>query len=200
MMKVAIIPARAGSKRLPGKNVKLLGDKLLPFWTIDYALKAKIFDEIIFTTDLTYLLALCNDKYDNKIKRIRRPDHLCEDDITQDKVILHALFEYPLDTVVFLLQPTTPFRNEIDLIMADAFWDIHQPIPIVSAYWEGGISAKIRINGGIYVSDLDSIINGKGFIRQITINYFMPYERSIDIDTQEDWDEAERMLKEGLIK
>ena len=202
--KVAIIPARAGSKRLPGKNSKLLGDKPLIAWTINAAFESDIFDEIIFTSDDKELLKKCENFYNigfNKgLKIIDRPEELAQDDTTLDKVILHALKGYSLDTVVFLLPPTCPFRSATDIKMCDLIWETHKPLPIVSVYWKGGISGEIRINTGIYISDLVSLILGKGFTRKFTVNYYMPYERSVDIDTFQDWNEAERVLKEGIVK
>ena len=48
---LGIIPARSGSKGIPNKNIKFLGDKPLLQYTIDTAIKSKIFDDIILTTD-----------------------------------------------------------------------------------------------------------------------------------------------------
>ena len=50
MKKLCIIPARGGSKRLPGKNIKPLNGKPLVFYTIDEVIKSNIFDKIIFPT------------------------------------------------------------------------------------------------------------------------------------------------------
>lgn len=203
-MKVAIIPVREGSKRLPHKNRKILGTKPLVAWTINAAFESKIFDEIIFTSNDKELLEKCENFYNigfNKgLKIIKRPEELAQDDTTLDKVILHALKGYPLDTVVFLLAPTCPFRNATDIKMCDLIWETHKPLPVVSVYWAGGISGEIRINTGIYISDFVSLILGKGFTREFTVNYYMPYERSVDIDEQSDWDEAERLLREGIVK
>ena len=50
-MKICIIPARGGSKRIPGKNIKLLGNKPLISYTIDAAIESKVFDEIYISSD-----------------------------------------------------------------------------------------------------------------------------------------------------
>lgn len=50
-MKVAIIPARGGSKRIPGKNLKSFCGKPMIAWAIGYALESKIFDKVIVSTD-----------------------------------------------------------------------------------------------------------------------------------------------------
>ncbi len=51
MKRLCIIPARGGSKRLPGKNIKLLNGKPLIFYTLDAVITSQVFDKIIFTSD-----------------------------------------------------------------------------------------------------------------------------------------------------
>ena len=53
---IAIIPARAGSKGLKSKNIRMLVGKPLIRWTIDEALKVKFFDKIIITTDILFII------------------------------------------------------------------------------------------------------------------------------------------------
>ena len=50
-MNIAIIPARGGSKRIPGKNIKIFNGKPIISWSIKCAKKTKIFDQIITSTD-----------------------------------------------------------------------------------------------------------------------------------------------------
>lgn len=50
-MNIAIIPARGGSKRLPGKNVKELAGKPMIAWTIEAALESSVFDHVFVSTD-----------------------------------------------------------------------------------------------------------------------------------------------------
>ena len=55
---LAIIPARAGSKRLPGKNKKLLGGKPLIEWTIEAAMDAAAIDNVVVSSDETATLSM----------------------------------------------------------------------------------------------------------------------------------------------
>lgn len=48
---LALVPARGGSKRLPGKNMKLLGGKHLINWTLDIALSSELFCDVLVSTD-----------------------------------------------------------------------------------------------------------------------------------------------------
>ena len=60
-MKIAIIPARGGSKRLPGKNIKLLGEKPLIAWTIEAAIKSNVFDHVFVSTDSEEIASVSRD-------------------------------------------------------------------------------------------------------------------------------------------
>lgn len=114
---LAIVPARSGSKRLPGKNIKILGDKPLIAWTIECAKKIHDICDVIVSTDSTEIADVAK-QYGAKVPFIR-PVELSTDIASSVDVMLHALGEYErregfVDGVM-LLQPTSPFRS-IDLI------------------------------------------------------------------------------------
>lgn len=88
-MNLAIIPARSGSKRIPNKNIKLFNGKPLISFSIEKAIKSKIFDEIIVSTD-SKKIATISEKYGAKIPFIR-PKNLSDDKTRITKVIKHAL-------------------------------------------------------------------------------------------------------------
>lgn len=113
-MKIAIIPARGGSKRLPGKNIKLLGDKPLIAWTIEAAIKSNIFDHIFVSTDSEEIASVSRD-YGAKVPFLR-PAELASDTATTNDVVTHLVewFEKEYNkevTTVAILQPTSPLRN-----------------------------------------------------------------------------------------
>ena len=113
MKLLIIIPARGGSKRLPGKNTMELAGKPLIKWTIDLAQKLPYENTIIVSTDLEEIAEVA------RICRVEvpwlRPPEISQDSSTTTDVALHALnwFEKSNSKVdgVLLLQPTTPFRN-----------------------------------------------------------------------------------------
>ena len=114
---LAIVPARSGSKRLPGKNIKILGDKPLIAWTIECAKKIHDICDVIVSTDSTEIADVAK-QYGAKVPFIR-PAELSTDTASSADVMLHALGEYErregfVDGVM-LLQPTSPFRS-VDLI------------------------------------------------------------------------------------
>ena len=113
------IPARAGSKGLPKKNIKLLGNKELISYTIEFALENCSKNDIIcISTDDNKIIDLAKVKYGIDIPFIR-PAELANDTASTFDVIKHALEYYLKIGIEFdnllLLQPTSPFRTEHDL-------------------------------------------------------------------------------------
>ena len=113
-MKIAIIPARGGSKRLPGKNIKLLGDKPLIAWTIDAAIKSKVFDHVFVSTD-SEEIANISKQYGAEVPFLR-PAELASDTATTNDVVTHLVDWYEAESsnkvsTIAILQPTSPLRN-----------------------------------------------------------------------------------------
>lgn len=110
---LGVIPARAGSKRLPGKNIKILAGKPLIQWTMEAAKNSKLLANVIVTTDDDAIIALAKDV--GVDAPFVRPKYLAEDQSSSIDVVKHAIsfmekqgqvFDY-----VMLLQPTSPLRT-----------------------------------------------------------------------------------------
>ncbi|WP_436872825.1 cytidylyltransferase domain-containing protein [Acinetobacter haemolyticus] len=113
----ALIPARGGSKRLPRKNVKLLGNKPLIAWSIDTAKASKYIDRVIVSTDDKEIKHIA-EEYGAEVPFLR-PEHLSNDHASSFDVIKHAIVFLKLNQVnelIVLLQPTSPLRlvSEVD--------------------------------------------------------------------------------------
>jgi N-acylneuraminate cytidylyltransferase len=114
---LAVIPARKGSKRLPGKNKKLLAGKPLTQWTIEAAQKSKSIDRVFVSTDCEELKSL-SELLGVEVPFLR-PESLAQDDSTPAQVIKHTLdyfkkFGQNYDWVIWL-QPTSPLRTSVDI-------------------------------------------------------------------------------------
>jgi CMP-N-acetylneuraminic acid synthetase len=117
---LGIIPARGGSKGLPGKNIKLLNGIPLIAYTIKEAIKSKL-EECIVTTDSEEIASISR-LYGGNVPFIR-PIEIATDNASSIDVVLHALNfmkehknkEYD---AIMLLQPTTPFRDSEDINQA----------------------------------------------------------------------------------
>ncbi len=111
---LALVTARGGSKRLPGKNIRQLGGKPLVLWSIHIAQKIAQICDVLVSTDDPAIACIC--KTGGAFVPWLRPSELAEDATTSVDVALHALDWYegekgPVDGLL-LMQPTSPFRTE----------------------------------------------------------------------------------------
>jgi CMP-N-acetylneuraminic acid synthetase len=110
---LALITARGGSKRLPGKNIRVLGGKPLIVWSIDVAKDIAEMCDILVSTDDPAIATVCKEA--GALVPWLRPANLATDTASSVDVALHALdwYEAEKGTVdgLLLLQPTSPFRT-----------------------------------------------------------------------------------------
>src|SRR5690606_37282830 len=111
---LVIIPARGGSKGLPGKNIKKLDGKPLLYYSIDVARKIFAEADICVSTDDENIIA-CVEQYPLGVP-FRRPSELATDATGTYEVLKHAIGFYANKGIFYkyivLLQPTSPFRKE----------------------------------------------------------------------------------------
>ncbi|HVJ50741.1 acylneuraminate cytidylyltransferase family protein [Desulfitobacterium sp.] len=118
---LGIIPARGGSKGIPRKNIKQLGDKPLIAWTIESALKANCLDRLVLSTE-DEEIAILGKEYSCEVP-FKRPAELAGDNTPGIEPVLHAIDwlseheDYRSDYVM-LLQPTSPFRTHQQILEA----------------------------------------------------------------------------------
>jgi len=106
-----VVPARAGSKRLPQKNVRALAGKSLLARTAEAIVEAGLDAPVLLSTDGERIAA--EGERLGWLVPFRRPDNLATDDATTDDVVLHALdhFAGGDPAQVMVLQPTSPLRG-----------------------------------------------------------------------------------------
>jgi pseudaminic acid cytidylyltransferase len=121
-MNIAIIPARGGSKRIPGKNLKMFCGKPMIAWAIGYAIESEIFDKVIVSTDDERIAEVA--RAAGAETPFARPAELADDFTPTVPVIAHAIetcqtmgweIEY-----VCCIYPCVPFLQTSDLINAFA--------------------------------------------------------------------------------
>ena len=118
MKNIAIITARSGSKGIKDKNIKLLNGKPLMAYTIEAAIKSKMFDEIMVSTDSKKYADIAK-QYGAKVPFMRSSE-LSNDTASSWDVVRDVLNKYKeagkeFDTIA-LLQPTSPLRTAKDII------------------------------------------------------------------------------------
>ena len=224
---LAIIPARGGSRGVPGKNIRLLNGKHLICHTIEEALKSFYPLRVIVSTD-DAVIASISDKCGADI--IRRPDELARDDSPRIDAVFHVIDSMKNEIVpdiVILLQATSPLRNTEDI---DAAIELYlnnkcDSVSVISMckvdhspYWcfrfdnddfkplfgdeylrirRQELPEIYRPNGAIYITSLSNLYKNKEFYCDNIIPYIMPAERSIDIDEEIDFLIAEQLIKKG---
>lgn len=109
---VCIIPARGGSKRLPGKNIKELGGVSVLGWVIDAAYRSSLFDSIIVSTDDGEVVDVAV-KHGATVHN--RPAELCKDDVPDTAVIQYYMDELQPDYLCYLY-PTAALTTPEQLI------------------------------------------------------------------------------------
>lgn len=221
---LALIPARAGSKGLPGKNIRMLAGKPLLAWSIEAAQAAGL-THIEVSTDCKEIAAIARE-HGASVPDLR-PAELATDKASSIDVVLHALqqardrgedYDYLL-----LLQPTSPLREAKDIRAAFKLLRAHQAASVVSVcpcdhhpWYSNSLPADgsmadflrpelrnsqrqqllpyYRLNGAIYLARVEYLHEEKQFLGKQTFALPMPPERSVDIDTQLDFDFADLLL------
>ena len=138
----AIIPARAGSKRLPGKNTIDFNGKPMIEWTLIAAKEAKLFSRIIVSTDDDRVRTIASD-YDVTI--VPQPQYT-QDNMASRKVVSHALSRFHgMSDFAVLLQPTSPLRTAEHI---KAAWKVLNKTRFYSLV---SVNPMGEVNGAIYI-------------------------------------------------
>lgn len=107
-MRVALIPARSGSKGVPRKNEKPFCGKPLIAWSILAAMDSRRIDKVIVSTDGSSIAEIAKE-YGAEV--LLRPNHLAGDEIKTIDVLHYHLDLYPAANMLVVLQPTSPIRS-----------------------------------------------------------------------------------------
>ncbi|WP_338891544.1 acylneuraminate cytidylyltransferase family protein [Aeromonas rivipollensis] len=134
-LKIAIIPARGGSKRLPGKNIKPLAGKPLIRWTTQAALASGEFDMVIVSTDSQAIADIAMQDAGVTFPGLR-PAELAGDTATTNDVVSHVVQwvekNYAMVDMVAILQPTSPLRTARHITEAVALYRNKKATAVVS--------------------------------------------------------------------
>lgn len=219
-----VIPARGGSKGVPGKNIKPLGGKPLIYYTLEAA-RAVFQDEQILVSTDSEEIKTCVEKTGLKVPFLR-PAALATDTAGTYEVLLHALnfaesTGYVPDTLI-LLQPTTPFRTAEHIREAMKLYDVEtemvvsvketnaNPYYVLREENEQGWLVKSKpgnftrrqdcpkvyeVNGGIYIMRVSTLKTMPPNQFEKLRKYVMDEISSHDIDSWLDWEVGEVLLK-----
>lgn len=222
---LVVIPARGGSKGIPGKNIKPLNGKPLIYYAIDAARDIVDDASICVSTDDDAIIAAV-ERYGLKVP-FKRPDYLATDKASTYDVLLHALDHYEKQGAsigkIVLLQPTSPFRSSAHVKEALSLYadDVDMVVSVCEAasnpYYtlfeedgdgflsiskgDGSFTRRqdcpkvYEYNGAVYVINPDSLKRAPLSQFKKRLKYVMSREDSLDLDTPLDWQIAELIMK-----
>lgn len=221
---LAIIPARAGSKGLPGKNIKLLQGKPLIAHTIEQALKAKNVSRVIVSTDDGEIARIAL-KYGAEVP-FMRPKSLATDTALSVDNYICTIKKLQKENNIkikefIVLQPTSPLRTSNDIDNAINLFYKKEADSVISyskenhpITWHKQINNDLSFtnifedklqnrqdikttyfpNGAIFIFKFNIILQKK-YYTQKSFAYIMPRNRSVDIDTLDDFEYVEFLLQ-----
>jgi len=210
---LAVIPARGGSKRLPGKNILDLCGKPIIAWSIEAGLNSSYIDKVVVSSDDDDILDTAK-RF--KAEIIKRPKHLASDTASSFDVVKHAIDNLESYDYVVLLQPTSPLRNNQHIDKAIEFLEEKNADSIISVcevnhspLWSNtlqddcsmnnfikeevinkrsqDLEKYYRLNGAIYICEISKFLKEREFfLGENVYAFIMNREHSIDIDEKID--------------
>lgn len=220
---IAIIPARGGSKGLPGKNIKPMYGKPMIAYAVEAAILAKSIDRVIVSTEDEEIAKIAS-QYGAEIPFMRPAELASDTALAVDNYIytVNRLEKESGKTIesFVVLQPTSPLRVAEDIDGAVELFKEKNADSVISyckeahpVFWHKKMDKEGRLidifdnsianrqdfpityypNGAVYVFSTD-LIRKRLYYSDKTYGYIMPRTRSVDIDFIEDFEYAEFLL------
>ncbi|MCL2567598.1 MAG: acylneuraminate cytidylyltransferase family protein [Alphaproteobacteria bacterium] len=219
-MKIALIPARGGSKSIPLKNIKLFCGKPLIYWNLK-ALEDSSVDKIYVATDSQKIKETVKSFGFLKVEVYDRDPQNAEDTSSTESVLLEFINNKNIqhDAYIFLVQLTSPLTRTIDfdnafqqLITSNSdslltavvfkrfFWHKNQPSAPVNYDYKNrprrqDFAGFYMENGAFYISKAADILRSKNRLSGKIGVYEMPEYMGIEIDEAIDWIIAEKLMQ-----
>ena len=216
----AVIPARGGSKGIPGKNLKPLGGTPLLTIAIRTAFGARNISEVIVSTDHPDIAKVARSE---GATVVQRPAHLSGDASSSEAALLHVLEERPdlQDGLMIFMQCTSPFTRSSDLddaidlyrtktadvmfsaVRTHAFlWGINEQGLAVEVNHDRnhrqmrqGMAPQFQETGSFYLIPARGLMQHKNRFFGRVVLFELPKQRALDIDDSDDLELANAILK-----
>lgn len=222
MTTVAFIPARGGSKGVPGKNVKLIAGKPLLAWSIEQAKSASLIDKIVVSTDCPEIAA-CARQYGAEVPYMR-PADISGDTATTESAMLHYCEWLSARGEKFdnflLVQATSPIRaagrfdDAIRFFEAEHFNSLLTVTPSHRFFWKNPSAPEASYDfmkrprrqdvpesdrrymetGSFYITRWDDLVSTRNRLCGKVGMYITPEEESYEIDSLVDFNVCESIM------
>lgn len=225
---LAIIPARSGSKGIEDKNIRILNGKPLIAYTVEAALKSEVFEDIVVSTDSEKYKKISEEYGAwvpfLRSKELAQ-DESSTNDVVEEVLIKLKDAGKEYDSLM-ILQPTSPLRDEEDIrnsvklfhekkansVISMCECD-HSPLFMKLLDEENKLDGFLsnlnkvrrqdlkqfyRLNGAIYLSEVDYFLENKDFYKENSYAYIMDKSHSADIDDIDDFIYVELFMKKYI--
>jgi CMP-N-acetylneuraminic acid synthetase len=217
MSALGVVPARGGSKGVPGKNLALVGGEPLVVHTIRAALAAETLDRVICSTDDDEIAAVARAA---GAEVVMRPAELARDESPTEDALLHVLdtLEPPEPKYVVTLEPTSPLRTPalIDACVrlarerdADAVITVSETRAVHGRVEDGlfvplvpGQPRRRQLRTPLYQESSTVYVTRTAYLRaahsvvgERVYAHVVPEEEAIDINSELDLDVADALLR-----
>ena len=224
MKRIAVIPARSGSKGLKDKNIKEMAGKPLMAYTIEAALLSGVFDEVMVSTDSEKYAEIAR-KYGASVPFLRSEETSGDKASTWDTVreVLSNYSNLGVEfDVVAVLQPTSPLRTADDIRGGVELFDKNNATAVIGVcelehsinicnvlgennsmdgFFDSNVSGRrqdagkyYRINGALYIQKVSDLMAKKNIYGEGSYAYIMDKRASVDVDDEMDFKMAESLM------
>lgn len=211
MSVIAFVPARAGSKGIKNKNIKLFNSKPLIFWVLKALQDCNLVDGIYLATDGDDIARIADGFGFDKLKVFRRSPENASDSASTESVMFEFFEkEKPLEEDIFLLvQATSPFTQNTDFESAIKQFKQEKADSLLSVarqkrfFWNSDgtplnydyknrsrrqdFEGILIENGAFYISKIKNILQSNNRLNGKISLYEMPEYTSLELDEDEDW-------------
>jgi N-acylneuraminate cytidylyltransferase len=222
-MNIAFIPLRCGSKSIPFKNIKEFCGKPLVYWNLLALENSQYIDEVYVATDCEEIKSVVYSFNFSKVKVYDREPINATDTASTESVMLEFIENVNLndDDIFFLVQATTPFSRSEDFDRAfeelrDSeanslltcvrskrfYWNL-DATPLNYDYHKRprrqDFDGLFMENGAFYINSVSNIKKYQNRLSGKISIYEMPEWMAVEIDEDDDWDIAEKLMKKYIL-
>ena len=216
---IAFVPARGGSKSIPGKNIKDIAGKPLIWWSLQALNASNSINQIVVATDSDEIESTVTSFQFDKVSIYRRDSQNAQDHSTTESVMFEYLKKNPLEAedLFLLVQATSPLTTSTDFDQAITQFTKEGLDSMLSAVrlrrflWSDDAKSlnyspedrprrqdfkgSLMENGAFYISKVGPLLENQNRLHGKIGIYELPESHSVEADEIHDWVQLEALLK-----